>query len=116
MARTAVPPASITEAGINLDGVDVPAELTDGNSFGWAAHRLLYIRNGDDAALTVTVVTPATVGRSALAVADQTISIPAGEARLAGPFGPEFRQNDGSVHVNYAGTTPANVTIAVLDA
>ena len=115
MARTAISPTVVTEAGIDLTSVDAAAQLTDGNSFAWAPHRLFYVANGDDAALTATVVTAATVGRSALTVADQTIAVPAGATRLAGPFGPEYRQSDGTVHVDYAGTTPTNVTVAVLD-
>lgn len=116
MARTALTPTTLTEAGINPTAVDVAAELTDGNSFPWADHRLLYVLNGDDASLTVTLPTPVTVGRGALAIADTTITIPAGEYRIAGPFGSEHRQSDGSVHVNYAGTTPTGVMVAVLDA
>ncbi|MBG0830518.1 hypothetical protein HS041_22410 [Planomonospora sp. ID67723] len=116
MARTALSATTLTEAGIDPGDVDTAAELTDGNSFVWAAHRLLYVLNGDDAALTVTIPTPVTVGRGSLAVADTTITIPAGEYRLAGPFGQEHRQADGTVHVNYAGTTPTGVMVAVLDA
>ncbi|MEV4837784.1 hypothetical protein AB0K05_24900 [Nonomuraea sp. NPDC049486] len=116
MARTAVTVTTLTEAGIDPADVDQAAELTDGNSFPWAPHRLLYVLNGDDSALTITVPTPATVGRGQLAIADTTIAVPAGEYRIAGPFGPEHRQADGSVHVDYAGTTPSGVMVAVLDA
>lgn len=117
MARTALPAATqLTVAGVDPADVDTAAELTDGNSFMWGAHRVLYVLNGDDAALTVTFPTPLTVGRGALAVADETCVIPAGEYRLCGPFGTEHRQTDGSIHVNYAGTTPTGVMVAVLDA
>lgn len=77
---------------------------------------MLFVLNGDDASLTVTFPTPVTVGRSGLAVADETSVIPAGEYRLCGPFGTEHIQADGTVHVNYAGTTPVGVMAAVLDA
>lgn len=103
-------------AGIDPLDVDAAAELTDGNSFPWADHRVLHILNGDDASLTVTFPTPVTVGRGLLAVADSTCVIPAGESRLCGPFGTEHIQTDGTVHVNYAGTTPTGVMVAVLDA
>lgn len=117
MARTPLPaPTRLLVAGIDPTDVDTAAELTDGNSFPFADHRLLFVLNGDDAALTVTFPTPATVGREALAVADATCVIPAGEYRLCGPFGPEHIQSDGTVHVNYAGTTPTGVMVAVLDA
>lgn len=116
MARTALTATALTETGIDPTDVDTAAELTDGNSFAWGTHRVLFVLNGDDASLTVTVPTPVTVGRGGLAVADTTITIPAGEYRLAGPFGVEHRQADGSVWINYAGTTPTGVMVAVLDA
>ncbi|NRQ35987.1 hypothetical protein HII36_29760 [Nonomuraea sp. NN258] len=115
MARTALTAVTPSEGGIDLDGVDTPAELTDGNSFVWAPGRKFYVNNGDDAALTVTVQSAATVGASALAVADLPITVAAGARRLCGPFGPEYRRADGTVWIDYAGTTPANVTVAALD-
>jgi hypothetical protein len=115
MARTAVTATRLTAAGIDPGDVDAAANLADGNSFAWTPNALLYVDNGDDSELTVTVVTPATVGRGALAIADTTITVPAGEYRLAGPFGGEHVQTDGSVHVNYSGAD-ASVTVAVLDA
>ncbi|GAA3441058.1 hypothetical protein [Planomonospora venezuelensis] len=115
MARTALTAVASSEDGINLETVDTAAELTDGNSFAWTADRRVWIRNGDDASLTVAFPTPGTVGRGSRAIADGGGSIPAGEHRLFGPFGPEFRQADGSVWINYTGTTPTSVTVAVLD-
>jgi hypothetical protein len=104
-----------SEDGIDLTAVDVAAELTDGNSFVWTATRKVWILNGDESAVTVTFPTPATVGRGGRAVADGGGSVPAAGHRLFGPFGPEFRQADGTVHIDYAGTTPSGVTVAVLD-
>lgn len=115
MARTALTAVASSEDGINLEAVDVAAEVTDGNSFAWTATRRVWIRNGDDASLTVTIPTPGTVGRGNRAIADGGGAIPAGEHRMFGPFGPEFRQADGTVHIDYAGTTPTSVTVAVLD-
>lgn len=115
MARTALAPIRVTTDGIDPAAVDTAANLADGNSFTWAKGRLLWVANGDDTPLTVTVVTPVTVGRAALAVADATVTVPAGGQRLCGPFGPEFRRADGSVHVDYTGAD-ASVTVAVLDA
>lgn len=116
MARTGLAVTRLTEAGIDPGDVDAAANLADGNSFGWAANRLLYVMNGDATELTVTVVTAVTVGRSGLAVADITITVPPGEYRLAGPFGLEAVQpGTGLVHVDYAGAAAA-VSAAVLDA
>ncbi|MBF8191663.1 hypothetical protein ITP53_39415 [Nonomuraea sp. K274] len=117
MARTPVAVTALTEAGINPAAVDVAAELTDGNSFPWAAHRLVFVLNGDEAAITPTFVNPSTVGRSELPVDDlEGNSIAAGGYAVYGPFDPSYRQADGSVWIDWAGTTPAAVTVAVLDA
>jgi hypothetical protein len=115
MARAPLTPVASSEDGISLTAVDVAAELTDGNSFKWTADRRVWILNGDDASLTVTFPTPGTVGRGDRANGDGGGAIPAGEHRMFGPFGPEFRQADGSVWIDYAGTTPTAVTVAVLD-
>lgn len=115
MARTAVTATALAAAGTSPGAVDVAAEVTDGNSFTYRAHRFLYVLNGDDASLTVTIPTPGTVGIGANAIADSTVTIPAGEYRLI-PVGLEHMQSDRSVHVNYTGTTPTGVMVAVLDA
>lgn len=115
MARTAITVTTLTLAGIDPGDVDQAAETTDGNYFAFREGRILYVLNGDDAALTVTIPTPATVGTGALAIADSTVSIPAGEYRLIKGFGTEHKQTDGTVHVNYTGTTPTGVMVAVFD-
>lgn len=114
MARTAVAATALAAAGTSPAAVDVAAEITDGNSFTYAKHRCVYVLNGDDASLTVTIPTPGTIGIGALTIADTAVTIPAGEYRLI-PFGLEHRQTDGTVHLNYAGTTPVGVMVAVLD-
>ncbi|GHH67599.1 hypothetical protein GCM10017673_14870 [Streptosporangium violaceochromogenes] len=118
MARAPITAATtLTEAGVDLLAVDAAIEATDGNSFPWREHRLLFVMNGDDASVTPTFKTPGVVGRQSLPIPDFTpTAIPAGAWRLYGPFGPEFRQADGSVYVDWAGTTPVSVTCAVLDA
>lgn len=118
MARTAITASTtLTEAGIDPLAVDTAIEATDGNSFPWKANRLLFVNNGDDASVTPTFLTPGTVGRQNLAIPDFAAdACPASEWRIYGPFGPEFRQADGSVYVNWGGTTITGVTAAVLDA
>lgn len=115
MARIALTPVASSEDGIDLTAVDVAANVADGNSFPWTATRRVWILNGDDALITVTALTAATVGRGNRAVADGGGTIAAAAHKMFGPFGPEFRQPDGSVYIDFAGTTPTNVTIAVLD-
>jgi hypothetical protein len=113
MARTALTVTGPAAAGLNLATALAAANLTDGNSFPWAARRYLRVVNGDDTALTVTVQTPGTVGTQALAVADLAVTVAASGDVLIGPLGPEYRQADGSVHVDYTGAD-ASVTATVL--
>lgn len=114
MARTAIAPTVVPGAGVVLEDTAVAATLTDGNSFTWGPRKRLYVANGDAVDLTVTLQTPATVGSQSLAVADATVTVPAGKARLLRPLGSEYRRSDGDVWVDYAGATTA-VTVAVLD-
>lgn len=115
MARQPLTATELSPTGTSPGAVDSAAEITDGNSFTYKAHRFLYVLNGDDASLTVTIPTPGTIGRGALTISDTSVAIPAGEYRLI-PVGLEHRQPDGTVHVNYAGTTPTGVMVAALDA
>lgn len=115
MARTALTAVAASESGVDLDAVDTAAEVTDGNSFVWTPTRRFYVNNGDDASLTVTFQTAATVGASALAVDDKAVVMTTGQRKVFGPFGAEYRRTDGTVWVDYSGTTPAGVMVAVLD-
>jgi hypothetical protein len=116
MARTALAtPTRGLETGVDLEAVDAVANLTDGNYVPWHANLMLWVLNGDDTSLTVTVPTPGTVGRSGLAIGDAATTVPATKHRLIGPFGPEFRQSDGNLHINYSGAD-ASVTIVAVDA
>lgn len=114
MARTtltaAVVPADVTV----LEDVAVAADLANGNAIPWGARSRLFVANGDATDLTVTLQTPATVGPQALAVADATVTVPAGKSVLLRPLGTEFRRADGQVWLDYAGAA-ASVTAAVLD-
>lgn len=115
MARTALTPVSPGTTGLNLDDEAVAAELTDGNSYPWSPRRHLYVNNGDDAALTVTIPTPATVGPLGLDVDDAEFTVPAGEHLLLPAMGVEARQANGLVYVNWSGDTPTGVTVCVVD-
>lgn len=117
MARTALTVTTLTEAGIDPTAVDAAVNTTDGNSFPWREHRLLFVLNGDDSPVTPTFLTAGTVGRSALPIGDLAgTAIAAAGYKIFGPFGPEYRQADGNVYVDWAGTTPTGITAAVFDA
>lgn len=105
-----------TPAGLDVTGVDVAADTANGNSVTYTDDLMFYVLNGDDAAITVTVPTPGTVGRAALAVSDIAVPINAGAWKLIGPFTREVVQSDGQVYIDYAGTTITGVMIAPLRA
>lgn len=112
MARTALTPTAVPAAGLDLATSGVAGDTVNGNSYPWTAGRRVYVSNGDAAALTITVATPGTVGALALAIADVTVTVPAGGARLLPALGQEVRQSDGSVYVDWSGvTTPPDVTV-----
>lgn len=116
MARTQLTTISKgTPVGLDLTAVDVAADTVNGNTMAWAPNRSVWILNGDDASITVTFLTPGTVGAGALAIADQAVTIAAGAHKLIGPFGREFVQADGQIYWDYAGTTITNVTVAPVD-
>lgn len=115
MARTALTVTAVGAGGVSPSGVAVAAELTDGNSFPWAAGRHLFVANAAATPITVTVQTPATVGPQGLAVADAPFTVAAGANLLLPALGPEFRRPaDGAVWVDYTGAA-ASVTVSVLD-
>ncbi|MFF5589727.1 hypothetical protein [Streptomyces hygroscopicus] len=114
MARTALTPVAVGAAGVLFPDAGATAQLADGNSFGWAERRRLYVDNADTTDLTVTVQTPG-VSRMGLAIADATFTVPAGKALLLPTLGLECRRPaDGAVWVDYTGAD-ASVTVAVLD-
>lgn len=59
----------------------------------------------------MTVDIPTTVDGQA--VTDKTVSVAAGATVVAGPWGPEYRQADGYVHLNFDSAT--GMTVGVLN-
>ncbi|MEV7011550.1 hypothetical protein [Streptosporangium sp. NPDC051022] len=114
MARTPITPTALGATGVIPADVATAVNFTDGNSFVWRKGRQVYVANADDTTLTVTIPTPGTVGAQGLAIADGTFTVAAGKGRLLPSLGPEYRQPDGNVHLNYSGADSA-VTAAVLD-
>ncbi len=82
-----------------------------GDKFTPTGRTFLHVKNASAAAVTVTVVTPGSV--AGLAIADLTVSVPAGGDRMVGPFPPEhFAGQAGLADVTWSAT--ASVTFAVL--
>lgn len=115
MARTALTTITRTSPlGTDYTAIDVAADTTNGNSVVWTDDLILYVLNGDDASITVTIPTPGTVGRAALAITDVVVTIAAAGVRLIGPFGRECVQADGTISIDFTGTTITGVMIAPL--
>lgn len=109
MARTAITPQTPTVAGAAV--TYEPANV-DGNSVDLATGpKLLHVKNGSGASITVTLPTPGTV--AGLAIADRTVAVPAGGERLI-RLDRVVRQTNGTAHVDYSAVT--TVTVAALNA
>lgn len=101
-------------SGLDLEAADAAVEFTDGNSFVWAPNRVFHILNGAAVTVTVTIPTPGTVGKAGLAIGDASGTILTTARKQFGPFGREFVQSTGLVHVDFTAATAA-VMIAVVD-
>jgi len=94
-----------------MTAVDAAA-APDGMQVDWSEDLLLLVRT-TGTTTTVTIDTPGTV--DGLAVADRSVVVPATTAvgMLIGPFGPEYRQSDGKLHLNFSSATGATVAAIV---
>lgn len=81
-----------------------------GDSFANTGKEFLHVKNDDASSKTVTIVTQSTV--DGLSVSDRTVTVPAGESRMIGPFQTAIYNDDNSrVNVTYSAVT--SVTVAV---
>lgn len=108
--------ANLATQVITLEGVGptYAAAAGGGDTFTPGDDVFLHVKNGGGAPITVTVVTPNTVGT--LAIADVTVSVPAAGERMIGPMPRQTfsRSADGLGDITYSAVT--SVTVAVLDA
>lgn len=91
MARTALTLQTTARTGLNTS---YTAATADGEGFDNTSERvMLHVKNGGAGATVVTIATPGTV--DGLAITDRTVSVPAGEERMIGPFKKEqYNQDD----------------------
>ncbi|MET9002743.1 hypothetical protein [Amycolatopsis sp. NPDC004169] len=113
MARTALTPQALTRVGAELvlSAVDAAAS-PNGNSFPTDGREVVVINNADAASHTCTIPVNPAAAPDGLAVTSRQVVVPAGKTFVAGPFGPEYRQADGSVYLNWDSAT--QMTAAVL--
>lgn len=115
MART-----ELTLQTIDRDGIDptYSSAITDGHAVNNASHKVfIHVINADASSKDITIITPNTI--DGLALADLTVSVPASEERIIGPFPHAvYCKNDTTlsithaIWVDYSATT--SVTIAAL--
>jgi len=112
MATTALTLQTIVRTGLNPSLV--AAASGDGNVFDNSSRRVyLWVDNQDASPTTVSVDTPNAV--DGLAIPSKDISVPAGEARLIGPFPAMYEQYDAdntieqAVKVTYSSVTSLTV-------
>ena len=104
---------SVTVQDVERSGLEPSYEAAngDGDAFENNGRVVFHAKNGSGGAITLTFQTPGMV--DGLAVADRTVSIPAGEERMCGVFPPsDYNQSDGDVYVDYSGVT--SLTVAAL--
>lgn len=101
-------PQKIVRTGLEATYASAAA---GGDLFPNSGREWVEIINGGGSDITLTVVTPGTYQGQALA--DDTITVTAGERRHVGPFPPEMYSNaSGQVALAYSAVT--SVTVAVL--
>lgn len=90
------------------------AANADGHSFTNNGKRFVLVENSNAATRDVTAVHPGLADVN-LAVPDRVVTVPVTTGRaILGPFGPEYNQPDGKVHINYEATAGLTVTFCEL--
>lgn len=83
-----------------------------GDTFVNNGKTLFYINNGHSGSQTATFTAQnnITIDGQSLAVEDLAVAVPAGEAKIIGPFPPQiFNNSSGAVAVTYSGVTSLTV-------
>lgn len=112
MARTLITKQNLSRSGSvpTFAAVDAAAS-PNGMAYDSDGTELVLVKNADASPHTMTVDIPVTVDGQT--VTDKTVAVAAGATVFAGPFGSEYRQSDGRVHLNFDSAT--SMTIAVLN-
>ena len=105
--------ATLTPQPVVRTGLEAAfsAAAGGGDVFPNTGREIVEIVNGGGSDITLTIVTPASYQGQALA--DDTVTVTAGERRHVGTFPPELYNNaSGQVALAYSGVT--SVTVAIL--
>lgn len=104
MARQELVPQEFTSDGLTPS---TEAAVADGHFLPNDGRRVVYVENSGASSVGVTAVIPLTV--DGIDVTDKTVSVPAGGSMWLGPYGREYDQDDGSVHIDYADASVLSV-------
>lgn len=113
MARSAITAQKVVATGLELT---TEAANSDGNMFTNTGRQILFVDNGSESDVKVTIQTGAKYG--GLDVSDREVTVTAGEARYIGKLSPAvYNQtsgdDEGKVYVDYDAVT--TVTVVVLE-
>lgn len=113
MARTLIAKTTAVRTGIEPGMTNVDATAApDGMYFPWTPTARLFVKTGGTATnVTVDVFTQVDGLDPANRVVAVQATTPVG--KILGPFGPEYRQLDGNVYVNFSSAT--NASCCILD-
>lgn len=103
---------SVIQAARTATGTSVPGTAASGggDEFANTGREALLVTNGSGGDITVTAVTQQTV--DGLAVADMAVVVPAGEARILGPWPTgTYNDGDGMVQITYSGVSSLTVDL-----
>jgi hypothetical protein len=104
----------VVRAGLNLTTVDTAA-AGGGDEFVNTGREMFYANNASGGAIVITFVTTPTV--DGLAIADRTVSVPAGEIMVVGPFATsQYNDTAEKIQVTYDGVTSLTVAVIQLTA
>jgi hypothetical protein len=104
MAASTLTPQQVSDSGLQAT---YTAADVNGHTFVSGANKVLHVKNGGGAPITVTITTPGAVG--GLAIADRTVSVTNATDKFIGPFGSVYGD---PVAVAFSSVT--SVTVALL--
>lgn len=100
----------VARTGLNAS---YSAAASGGDAFGNNGNTFVHVKNGDASSKTVTLASQYSSPPVGTAQSDLSVTIPAGEERMIGPF-PQSGYNDGDSKVQISYDAVTSVTLAVI--
>ena len=115
--------AALTLQTIALSGVEPSysaANSQDTVVVNTAQRNFLHVKNGGGGSINVTINAVKTSARvqgvGTVTISDEVVAVPAGEERIIGPFTEAYMDTDGTVTIDYSGTTSVTAGVFSLPA